>query len=56
MQTPNLPAIKDEPVQRPKPTIFPFLIWGEGGGLNFTLLIFVQDCNHGHNKMEQQKP
>lgn len=48
-QTHNPPEIKDEPVQRPKRTTFQFLIWGEGGGLNYFYFILskiaIMDTN-----------
>ena len=37
-----------------KRAIFPSLIWG-GGGSRFSIY-FVQECNLGQNKMEQQTP
>ena len=38
-----------------KRAIFPSLIWGGRGGSRFSIY-FVQDCNLGQNKMEQQTP
>ena len=49
---PPTPQIKDEAARRAKTRHFPILDLG-GGGSRFSIY-FVQDCNLGQNKMEQQ--
>ena len=55
-QTPIPPPPKSRMKAREeqKRAIFPSLIWG-GGGSRFSIY-FVQECNLGQNKMEQQTP
>ena len=50
------PKSRMKPHEGQKRAIFPSLIWGGGeGGTRFSIY-FVQDCNLGQNKMEQQTP
>ena len=55
-QTPIPSKSRMKPHEGQKRAIFPSLIWGGGeGGTRFSIY-FVQDCNLGQNKMEQQTP
>ena len=55
-QTPIPPKSRMKPREGQICAIFPSLIWrGRGGGTRFSIY-FVQDCNLGQNKMEQQTP
>ena len=57
-QTPIPPKSRMKPREGQICAIFPSLIWrgrGGGGGTRF-FIYFVQGCNLGQNKMEQQTP